>query len=328
MLKKFNSFYVFTIALFITLLAVNSYFFKGSKSFLGITYSREYKINVERSALVEDVHVVPGQTVNPGDLLIELSSNALELEIQKLRKEIDQIRSKMEERTELLNSKIALYEAERRMIKSDRDNELSTLRNEIELNRKLTAQFTSEEDRNDSLTALQLELKSVSQKADLLLEELNIRILDTRQEHEFDMAQERSSLALTEQELEWRLTESENLNRYASFQGVIENVYVKPGEQIEAFSNIVSINPVHPTSVVGYLVGKKDRDKQLGEEVIVRSLEHPEFETEGRIIGFGSVVMLPEVLQKSTAVKAFGLEVFIEIPEGNNLPVGEKIIVK
>ena len=103
---------------------------------------------------------------------------------------------------------------------------------------------------------------------------------------------------------------------------------MKPNEQVQEFTSLISINPVHPSSVVGYLVGKKERDKRLGQRVIVRSLEHSEIETTGSIIGFGSVVLLPNVLQQSTTIQTFGLEVFIEIPEENELPVGEKIIVK
>lgn len=326
-MKRINSFYLFIILLFVGLLTVNSYFFKGSKSFLGITSSREYKVNVERSALIENVHVVSGQTVKPGDLLVELSSKELELEIAKLKKEIEQAESKMEERTELLNSKLALFEAERRQILSARNNELKAIDNSINLNKSLISRYTGEMI-SDSLSDLETQKQSIIEESELKIEELNIRILDTRQEYNFDMESERSVIELTQQELEWKQEESRQLNRYATFPGVIENVYVKPGEQVEAFSSIVSINPEHPTSAVGYLVGKKDRDKQLGEQVTIQSLEHKELSAEGRIIGFGSVVDLPEILQKSTAVKAFGLEVFIEIPEENALPVGEKIIIK
>tara|TARA_Y100001935_G_scaffold217449_1_gene189616 strand:- start:55779 stop:56762 length:984 start_codon:yes stop_codon:yes gene_type:complete len=327
-MKKINSFYVLIFLMFASLMAINTKFFKGSKSFLGITYAREYKINIERAAYVEDVYVVPGQAVQPGDLLVQLSSSELDLEIEKLHKEIEQAQSKIEERNKLLSSKLALYEAERTMIKTDRDHELAAIQNKIDLNRRLTAQLNQNINVEDSLTALQLELISIRQKAEQRIDEIDIKVLDTKQEYEFDLAQEKAVIDLAQQELDWKLREKNNLNRYASFPGVIENVYIKAGEQVEAFSSLVSINPEHPTSVVGYLVGKKERDKKLGEEVIISSLEHKELTTTAKIIGFGSVVELPDILQKSTAVKAFGLEVFLEIPESNPLPVGEKIIVK
>lgn len=118
------------------------------------------------------------------------------------------------------------------------------------------------------------------------------------------------------------------MNKYALFDGVIDNVNIKPGEQVEAYTSLLSINPLHPTTVVGYLVGSKDRNRELGDVVTIRSTEQADIEMEGKIIGFGSITELPEILQKSTAVKAFGLEVFIEISERNDLPVGEKVMIK
>ncbi len=329
MKRKINSFYVVIAVLFIGLLTINNRYFKGSSSFLGVTYSKDYKINAEKSAIIEKVYVVPGQTVQPGDLLIELASQELTLEIQKLQKEVNLLKSEKEEKQKLLESEIKLLESEKRIIRNDIDSEVSIIQNRIDLNRSLASKILSENTLpRDSLTALELEIKSIRAKGLLEIEAVDIKEQDIRQDHGFDQSQIQSKIELAQQELDWRIQEEERLNKYATFAGVIENVYVKEGEQIEAFTSVVSINPLHPTSAVGYLVGKKDRDKALGEAVSISSLEHKELVASGRIIGFGSVVQLPQILQKSTAVNAFGLEVFIEIPEQNALPVGEKIIIK
>jgi hypothetical protein len=107
----------------------------------------------------------------------------------------------------------------------------------------------------------------------------------------------------------------------------VESVFVKQGEQVSAFTALLSLNSVHPTTVVGYLVGKKE-SLPVGSEVKVRSYEKSGNETPGKIIGYGSVVELPEILQKSTAVKAFGREVFIEITPDNQFAAGEKVFIR
>lgn len=331
MLNKLNSFYIFIFILFTSLLLINNRYFKGSSSFLGVTYAKEYKITSEKDAIIISTYVVPGQTVQLGDLLLELESPKLTLEIEKLRKEIGLMNSEKQEKEKLLESELELFKSEKKIIQGDIDSDIQLLEKEMNLNRSLTEEILEGRGTNiskDSLSAFQLEINSIRQKGLLKLEAIDIKMLDKKQDHQFDQSQIQARIDLAEQELEWKLLEKNNLNKYATFSGVIENVYVKPGEHIEAFSSLVSINPVHPSSVVGYLVGKKERDKTLGEEVIVRSLEHPGIEITGKIIGFGSIVAVPEVLQKSTTVKAFGLEVFIEISEDNNFPVGEKIIVK
>ena len=91
MLSKVNSFYVLIGILFITLITVNNRYFKGSNAFLGRTYAKKYQINSEKSATIINTYVVPGQTGAFGEILVELKSPELELEIIKLEKEIENL---------------------------------------------------------------------------------------------------------------------------------------------------------------------------------------------------------------------------------------------
>jgi len=326
-MRKVNSFYVFIFLAFASLMTVNSFYFKGSSSFLGVTYSKAYKINAEKSGIIKNLFVVPGQEVQKGDKLIEVESPQLNLDIQKLSKEIELFKSEKREKKALLDSKIKLLESEKSILKGEIENDIRLIQNEIDLNNKLTRTI-SKDVSTDSLTALKLQIKSIREKGNLELQGLDIRILDLKQEDEFDQSQIQSKIELANEELEWKLREERRLNKFATFSGVIENVYVKEGEEVEAFTSLVSINPKHPTSVVGYLVGKKERDRELGEIVTVKSLEQPNLQIQGKIIGFGAVVELPQIMEKDNSLTTFGLEIFIEIPEDNPLVVGEQIIVK
>ncbi len=326
-MSRVNSFYVFIFLAFVTLMTVNSFYFKGSSSFLGVTYAKAYKINAEKSGIINNLLVVPGQEVQKGDKLIEVESPQLNLDIQKLKKEIELFKSEKREKKALLDSKIKLLESEKSILKGEIENDIRLIQNEIDLNNKLT-QTISKDIPTDSLTALKLQIKSIREKGNLELQGLDIRILDLKQEDEFDQSQIQSKIELANEELEWKLREERRLNKFATFSGVIENVYVKEGEEVEAFTSLVSINPKHPTSVVGYLVGKKERDRELGEIVTVKSLEQPNLQIQGKIIGFGAVVELPQIMEKDNSLTTFGLEIFIEIPEDNPLVVGEQIIVK
>lgn len=326
-MSRVNSFYVFIFLAFVTLMTVNSFYFKGSSSFLGVTYAKAYKINAEKSGIINNLLVVPGQEVQKGDKLIEVESPQLNLDIQKLRKEIELFKSEKREKKALLDSKIKLLESEKSILKGEIENDIRLIQNEIDLNNKLT-QTISKDIPTDSLTALKLQIKSIREKGNLELQGLDIRILDLKQEDEFDQSQIQSKIELANEELEWKLREERRLNKFATFSGVIENVYVKEGEEVEAFTSLVSINPKHPTSVVGYLVGKKERDRELGEIVTVKPLEQPNLQIQGKIIGFGAVVELPQIMEKDNSLTTFGLEIFIEIPEDNPLVVGGQIIVK
>ncbi|RNC84550.1 MAG: biotin/lipoyl-binding protein [Balneola sp.] len=325
---KLNSFYIIIGVLFVTLLTVNTRYFKGSNAFLGVTFAKKYQINTEKSATVINSYVVPGQTVSTGDLLVELESPELELDIRKLEKEIQNLETEKVEKQKLLESELQLLESEKRIVQNEVDNKVQQIDSRISLNRALSEDLVNSTSTADSLSDLQLQRSSILEKGALEIEAVNIRIKDIQQDHQFDQSQVQATIDLAKQELDWRKVEQENLNKYALFDGIINSVSVKPGEQVDSYTSLLSINPIRPTTVVGYLVGSKDRNRELGDIVQVRSMEQGYIQTEGRIIGFGSITELPEVLQKSTAVKAFGLEVFIEISENNDLPVGEKVMIK
>jgi hypothetical protein len=122
-------------------------------------------------------------------------------------------------------------------------------------------------------------------------------------------------------------TERKNLNKYASGDGVVGNIMVKEGEQIEAFFPMLSLNPKYPSIVVGYQVGRKS-ELPVGSEVEIKSFDQSNVRSTGKVIGYGSVIELPEILQKSTAEKSFGRQMFVEIGPENGFATGEKVLIR
>ncbi|NJN44921.1 MAG: hypothetical protein HC806_09525 [Anaerolineae bacterium] len=81
-------------------------------------------------------------------------------------------------------------------------------------------------------------------------------------------------------------------------------MYVKAGEQVNAFTPLLEINPVRPTTVVAYLVGKRAAEYPIGISVTVSSYDQRRHSVKGKVIGFGSVRELPDILQKSIRNKS------------------------
>lgn len=321
------SFYWFTGLLLISLLLINTQFFKGNTSFLGVSYSDAYTINSDRAATIIRTYVSPGETVSAGDTLITLYSPELELDIEKLRKELILMQSEIEEKNELLESELALFDSEKQQSTQSFNAEINQLAQRLALQKQLVGIESALGD-SDQNNELELQIESLKQQLSLELQAIEIRVNDVNQEHLFDVSQIRARQELARQELQWKERMVDNLTRVAQADGVVERVYVKPQEQVDSFTPLLTLNPRHPTSIVGYLVGQKDRNKELGDTVLVRSSEQSSLISSGVITGFGSVVALPNILQNSSSITTFGLEIFIEIPEDNPLPVGEKVIIE
>ncbi len=324
---RLNWFYILIAFLFLAMLFVSFRFFKGSRfTTVGVTYAREFKVNAEKPSLVTSIGVVPGQQVKKGDLLVELSSAALELEIEKMNGRIGVLKSEKEEKMKRHTSAIELLKAERALEIETLESEIAQLENEIKLNKSLTRQFAKDTSSTE-LNSSELKLRSLKKQRDKQSESIQIKIGDQLQQRDLDEKLLQNQIKLLEEELALIRKERAALSKYATEDGVIENIYVRKGEQVEAFTPLVSIDAIHPATVVAYQIGEKN-NLQVGASVHVSSYGRRDVIVEGKVVGFGAVVQLPEILQKGTAVKAFGREVFIDIAEDNDLATGEKVLVR
>ncbi|HEY3403305.1 MAG TPA: biotin/lipoyl-binding protein [Ohtaekwangia sp.] len=324
-----NWFYWFIAVLFLTMLFISTRFFKGSgHASVGITYAKEYTINAEKSAVVKSIPVVPGQEVKTGDLLVELTSQALEIDIDRLNNRIVVLRSEVDEKTKLAASEIAYMKAEQGVEIEEINAEINQAESEYQLNRQLTKEFASSKDTTrNSTSPLDVKIKALKKQKSKREEAVAIKVQDILQEKETEQRLLENQIRLLDRELELLRDEQKKLSKYAAADGVVGSVFVKQGVQVDAFTSLLSVNPKHPTTVVGYQVGKKE-SLPVGSEVSVQSYEHSKVIASGKVIGYGSVVELPEILQKSTAVKAFGREVFIEISAKNEFATGEKVMIR
>jgi multidrug resistance efflux pump len=325
---RVNWFYVLIGILFFAMLFISARYFRGSgDASIGLAQTKEYKINSEKSALIKSIKVVPGMQVKEGDLLIELTSQEMEIEITKLSNRIAILKSERAEKAKLTEAEIAYVKAENSIVIEELDAEILQTTSELKMNEDLTKEFVSAE-KKEVESPLLIKINSLKQQKQKHLLAQEIKIRDIQQERITDQHLLENQISLQESELKLLQSEINNLVKYASAPGVIKNIYVKPGEQVSAYTELLEINPVHPTTVVVYLIGKKANHYPIGATVSVASYDQLRNTVAGKVIGYGSVIELPEILQKSTAVKAFGQEVFIEIPADNNLANGEKVLVR
>lgn len=326
---KVNGFYILIFVLFAAMLFVSSRYFRGSgDSSVGLAQSKAHTINSEKPSLVKAVPVVPGQQVKAGDLLIELSNQELDIELDKLENRIGLLRSEQLEKAKLADSEIAFIKAESGISIEELESDITEIKSELKLNQSLTSQFTKTDTTGSAEHPQRLRIVSLEQQKEKHRQAMNIKIQDIRQKSNTEQIQLINEIKLLERERDLMIQEQKNLSKVAMADGVIESIFVKVGEQINAYTPLMSVNPVRPTTVVAYLVGKRADIFPIGTEVMVSSYDHRSIAVKGKVIGFGSVNELPEILQKSTAVKAFGREVFIEISPENNLANGEKVLIR
>lgn len=308
------------------MLYINLKFFRSSgNSSVGVTYSKGFKINADKSAQVKSVMVVPGQQVKAGDVLIELTSFNLDLELSKLQNRITTLKSERAEKAKLAEAEIAYMKAELGIEIEKLNLEIAQTETELALNKKLTNEFSQQTITDEN--PLRQKIDALKVQRTKYEESISIKRKDILQETATEEYLLDNQVRLLEQEREMLISDKGNLRKLATTDGVVESVFVKAGEQVDAYTALLSVNPVHPTTVIGYLVGKKNT-LPIGAEVTVRSYESSQHVSTGKVIGYGSVVQLPLILQKSTAVTGFGREFFIEIDGQNDFANGERVLIR
>ncbi len=230
---RFNWFFVFIALFLIGMLVLNvKYFRSAGYSSVGITYSKGFKINADKSAQVKTIAVVPGQQVKVGDLLVELTSFNLELELDKLQNRIITLQSERAEKSKLAKAEIAYIKADQGIEIEKINGAIAQTEAELSLNKKLSKEFSEQEFAGDN--PLRQKIEALKLQRTRYEEAIKIKTADILQEMETEERLLDNQVQLLEREREMLLTERSNLRKVAIIEGVVENVYVKPGEQVDA----------------------------------------------------------------------------------------------
>ncbi len=301
--------------------------YNGSgKSWVGVAEAKDYTISSEKQATVFSIHVVQGQTIAAGDTLIKLSSLSLVQDIEKLENRIATLQSEKIEKQSLVKSEIELLKSGSAIDVNQLQKEINQAESELTLNKNLTAELKLNTNQSQ-ISPLEEKVNALKAEITLRSQSLQIKIQDLTVKNTTDQSLLLNQIRLFQNELSLMRKEKLGLVKVASADGVVESIPVKQGEEVDSYTNLLSILPKSPTSVIGYLQAEKD-NPAIGTKVQLQGYEARWKTVEGKVIGYGAITALPEILQKSTAVKAFGKEIFIEMPAQNNFSTGEKLLIR
>lgn len=324
MIMKFNGFYLFVAFAGAALLLITSEFFNSSVNGVpAVTTSRELVVRSAVQTEVLDVRVRPGQEVRAKDTLVVLRSLELEQERARLTRKLSSLETEQKARESAFRSSLDLA-------RNDINLEIRQLLesvNQAEQELALNLRLVQRSDASAAESPLSVRIRDLRIQIDLYRERLRQRESGLQSAYRAEQAILQNQIDLTRIELDGVERTGSGLVRISDYDGVVESVAVRPGMMLDAFASLVTVRPSSPTIAVAYvqsgMVGFP-----LGTEVELMAFDGDAGRSQGKVIGFGSIVELPEILQKSTAVKAFGKEVFVEIPVANPFSTGQKVLVK
>lgn len=324
---KLNSFYVLILVVVGALFFITRKLYNGSgKNWVGVAEAKDYTISSEKQATVHSIYVVQGQAIHAGDTLIKLSSQQLIQNIDKLENRILVLQSEKIEKQSLLKSEIDLLKSLNSIDMNKLEKEIEQAASELNLNKTITEDLKLNSTQPHA-SPMEIKIKSLKEEIALRNQSLQIEIKDLNAKNNTDQSLLQSQIELLQNELLLLRKENLGLIKIASSEGVVESIPVKQGEDVDAYTHLLSILPKNPTSVIGYLQTEME-NPPVGTNLQLIGYNARWKMVEGKVIGYGAITALPEILQKSTGVKAFGKQIFIELPAKNDFSTGEKMLIR
>ncbi len=325
-MKKF-AFYIFLLLVGVLLIVLSFISKNEASAMVARVESRVLAVSYEDPVKVEKIHVVPGQRVKQGEILIEVSSPKIDLDIEQKRNELAQLELEAKSFEEELTGKISQIEIEYSAQIQEEKNDLGLLESEVKSNSasgKIISNLTGAENALDSLALLRISNKKgllsnlITQRSKEIERLGSIR---TNQKGIFNSKKE-----IIQKELTALSQAKAKLIYRAEQSGTVGNVFVEFNELVPSFNKLLTIYELQPSMIKAYVEENLVSNLSVGQKVRVKAANR-DIWTEGMIEEFGTrVTDYPMQITMGTEIR-YGQEVFIRISNQHAFLDGEKVFV-
>lgn len=318
------------VVAFIALVLLMANLKKETTDFHGIADAREIILNNSNSVEVKKIHVLPGQAIKKGELVVELYCQELEEKIGEIKQDLAELKAQKVSDSGSIKSEISQLRAERAEKISEFNTLIAELETKLKLNNELASELksiNSKNAQNRSVTNnLQTRIQGLKNDLKLQTQEIDIQIQQLQ-------SRSKSPINLQVKSYEDELAKLENeikkIQMISPIDGVIGSVNFKEGESVSSFTPIVTLHPKSPSYVNGYINENVYNRVEIGQSVEVISLTGRGKRIKGTVVGVGSrMIEFPLRMWKRPDLSMWGREVQIKIPEVNDLLLGEKVLVR
>ncbi len=304
-------------------------------NFYGIADSGEIIINSENAVEIKKIYVLPGQLVDKGQLLLELSRPELTLKINEISHQIEELKAQRFVWKNDLKAQISQLAMNSISISSETRFKIEQLESKNRFNKRLTAELKSitqdnaKETESTIKSPVELELESLRKELELAIKLNHVKTATLEKELKSTDNPVLVQINRMSKELGLLRGEQAKLFIYSQIKGLIGSINFKQGEKVSPFAPIIALNTSSPSYVKGYIHEDVYNRVAVGNQLKVVSLTGKKaIQIQGEVVGVGArIVEFPMRLRKRREFHIWGREVQIKIPPQNTFLLGEKVMV-
>lgn len=329
-MKKLNPFHLAIAATGLILLVVLRPDFNRDVSFYGFAESKETEINYNYSVVVDRILVKPGQSVSAGDVILNLSRRKSKETLADQQFKMAKLRAEAELWRQEMRNEIESRKADFRKDLAEADAGIKATSEEIAYKKSLLEQLVTVDAKQSGFQPLKDRLDRQQSEREELVKAHESRIAGLERELSIGQTPFDEELRMLEADLAFDESQKHiPIEVKAPADGLVGTISCKEEEHIPAYRTLLTFYEPHSSLVKGFVHEDLRLEVQEGDGFSVSSLQNPSIGYEGVVIGLGSrVVEIPARLRKIPAVKSYGREVLIEIPEDNSFLQKEKVSIK
>ncbi|MCQ2104225.1 MAG: HlyD family efflux transporter periplasmic adaptor subunit [Fibrobacter sp.] len=299
--------------------------------FQGVAEAAETTISLPSPTEVVKVHVMPGQSIEAGDTIVELNRPDLTMRITELTRELDALEGRSNLSTAEIDQKVAEVKADLATRSLTLKSEIRNLETEYQKNKEIAAKLKSLKNSNaesDGNDAMAMRIKSLKNELAVLQSNANEQIKLLRSSGRLQKTTGKTEAENLKKELAELQKQQEELIQIAKESWVVGSVNARDGEKLSSFAPVVTLTHRSPTLIRGYIHERMYQHMDLGETVKVHSLGGNGKAVKGKVIGLSSrIVEFPTRMWKMPEMPIHGREVIIQISEDNPFLLGEMVSI-
>jgi len=296
-------------------------------SFMGLTQSKQRTLNFPFPVEVEKLYVVIGEEVKKGQKLADVLRVDTKDKSFTINAKINELETKRVLKTDEIKGDIESLEVKRHKDISKIELQIKALEQKERMNNAL---MRSVYDGKSPLNSLRYKIEALKAEKHNLeqlyaTKKANLQTMLNNTNNRID-----AQIKQLKSKKEVLHNESKMISIYAPYDGSIGSVGCTSGEALKAYSPVLTIHPVYPQYVIGYIHEDVQTDIKIGEKVLIAPLStlyKDKEPIEGVVQSISTrIVNFPVRLKKFKVVPLWGYKVLIKIPQ-NNLKLGQKVSV-
>jgi len=326
-MQSINIFYFVVFLVGMILWSMSMKFSAEVQSFFGVAESQEFVFKRGFDVAVDKIHIIPGQLVKKGDLILEYSRVST---APKLSNEQDYYIRDLKAKEEIL---IQTKLNELQSLKDQKQLEIGILADEISkkqeyINNKkeILGGFA----KPSVFIPLENELKALEQQKERQQTYFDNRITAIQKDVNTNKSPYKDQISRLRAEKKFEKDiEVIRESMFAPYDGLIGDIMIVENSKASSYEPLLTMYRNEPSRVKGYVHEDLRLQVAVNDTFLVSSNKDRTNLIKGIVTGMGKrIVGIPMRLSRVPDRQLYGIEIMISLPPHNDFILGEKVILE